>query len=61
VNKLLGKYKIKTTPTPWMEDQVKILNKYITTCMLAAEATIHSHHQEDPKKVEAANIESFGN
>jgi hypothetical protein len=45
-----------------MEDQVEILAGYITTCMLIAESTIHSHNLEDfsPKRVEAASIEKFG-
>jgi hypothetical protein len=35
-----------------MDDQAKTLDKYITTCMLIAEATIHSHNTDDfsPKK-----------
>jgi hypothetical protein len=44
-----------------MDDQAKTLDKYITTCMLIAEATIHSHNTYDfsPKKVEAADLEKF--
>jgi hypothetical protein len=43
-NKLLAKYQ---ATTPWMDEQAKILDKYITNCMLKAEATIHKHNLED--------------
>jgi hypothetical protein len=44
-----------------VDNQVEILDEYITTCMLAAEVTIHCHNLEDfsPKKVEAANMEKY--
>jgi hypothetical protein len=60
-NKLCAQYKATTTPSQWMDDQTEILDKYITTCMLIAEATIHSHNTDDlsPKKVEAADTEKF--
>jgi hypothetical protein len=49
------------TPTPQMDDQAETLDRYITNCMISAEATIHSHNMEDfsPKKVEATNTEKF--
>jgi hypothetical protein len=60
-NKLRAQYKTTTTPSQWMDDQTGILDKYITTCMLIAEATIHSHNMDDfsTKKVEAADMEKF--
>jgi hypothetical protein len=44
-----------------MEDQVEILDSYITTCMIIVESTIHSHNLEDysPKNVEAARTDFF--
>jgi hypothetical protein len=41
-----------------MEDQMEILDKYITNCMLKAEVAIHSHSLDDfsPKK---ATTEKF--
>jgi hypothetical protein len=44
-----------------MGDQAETLDIYRTTCMLIAEATIHSHNTDDfsPKKVEAADMEKF--
>jgi hypothetical protein len=47
VNKLLTKYKTTTTPSPQMDDQAETLDKYITTLMLIAEGTIHSHNTDD--------------
>jgi hypothetical protein len=60
-DKLHTQYKTTTTPSQWMDEQAKTLDKYITTCMLIAEATIHSHNMDDfsPKKVEAADIKKF--
>jgi hypothetical protein len=60
-NKLHAQYKATTTPSQWMDDQAKTLDKYITTCMLIAEATIHSHNTDNfsPKQVEAADMEKF--
>jgi hypothetical protein len=36
-----------------MEDQTEILDKYILDCMLAAEATIHSHSLDDFSQTKA--------
>jgi hypothetical protein len=47
VNKLHARYKTQTAHTQWMEDQAEILDDYITTCMLIAESTIHSHNLDD--------------
>jgi hypothetical protein len=60
--KLLAKYKKEKEHTPWMENQVEILGNYITTCMLAAEATIHLHNFEyfSPKKWRWQTWKSFG-
>jgi hypothetical protein len=60
-NKLLAKYKSKRAATAWMEEQAEILDKYITDCMLNAEATIHEHNLDDfsPHKVETAMMEKF--
>jgi hypothetical protein len=44
---LIEQYKTKAKTTTWMGDQAKILDKYIMSCMLAAEATIHCHILED--------------
>jgi hypothetical protein len=50
-----------TATTTWMEEQAETLDKYITDCMLNAEATIHKHSLEDfsPHKVEMAMMEKF--
>jgi hypothetical protein len=55
-NKLLAKYQATTATTPWMDKQAETMDKYITDCMLKAEATIHKHNLEDfsPHKVEMA-------
>jgi hypothetical protein len=45
-NKLRAQYKATMTPSQWMDDQAETLDKYITTCMLIAEATIHGHNTE---------------
>jgi hypothetical protein len=60
-NKLLAKYQATTATTPWMDEQAEIMDKYITDCMLKAEATIHEHNLEDfsPHKVEMALTEIF--
>jgi hypothetical protein len=56
--KLLAVYKKEKEHMLWMENQVETLDDYITTCMLAAEVTIHPHNFKDfsPKKVKAANM-----
>jgi hypothetical protein len=61
-NKLLAKYQTTAATTPWMDKQAEIIDKYITNCMLKAEATIHKHNLEDfsPHKVEMALTENFG-
>jgi hypothetical protein len=60
-NKLLAKYQATTATTPWMDKQAEIMDKYITSCMLKAEATIHEHNLEDFSlhKVEMALTEMF--
>jgi hypothetical protein len=60
-NKLLAKYQSTTATTTWMEEQAEALDKYITDCMLNAEATIHEHNLNDfsPHKVEMAMMEKF--
>jgi hypothetical protein len=54
----LAKYQSTTATTTWLEEQAETLDKYITDCMLNAEATIHKHNLEDfsPHKV---NLEDF--
>jgi hypothetical protein len=61
VTKLLAKYSTTKPPTQWMEDQTETLDRYITDCMLSAEATIHRHSLDDfsPKKVKMAAVEKF--
>jgi hypothetical protein len=44
--KLIATYKKEKEHMLWMENQVKTLDNYITTCMLAAQATIHCHNLE---------------
>jgi hypothetical protein len=42
-SKLLAKYQTTAATTPWMDEQVEIIDKYSTDFMLKAEATIHEH------------------
>jgi hypothetical protein len=60
-NKLLVKYQSTTATTTWMEEQAETLDKYITNCMLNAEATICRHNLDDfsRHKVEMAMMEKF--
>jgi hypothetical protein len=57
-NKLLAKYQTTAATTPWMDKQAKLMDKYITNCMLKV---IHKHNLEDfsPHKVEMALTENF--
>jgi hypothetical protein len=61
-NKLLAKYQTTAAVTTWMDEQAKIINSYLTDCMLKAESTIHKYNLEDfsPHKVEMASTENFG-
>jgi hypothetical protein len=62
VTKLLAKYATIKLPTQWMEDQTEILDKYITDCMLLAEAMIHQHSLDDfsPKKWKWQQLRNSG-
>jgi hypothetical protein len=56
-NKLLTKCQTTAATTPWMDKQANMIDKYITNCMLKAEATIHEHNLFSPHKVEMALME----
>jgi hypothetical protein len=63
VTKLLAKYTTIKPPTQWMEDQTEILDKYITDCILSAEATIHQASLDNsaPKKWKWQQLRNSGN